>query len=437
MNTYIDAAEEQYTKFRVFRQACFECLGTARDALFEVGDAVLLSPGVSSFEEFSLSPVFRRRWPSVYEALEDGRPDRMALLELYLQELPIEGRLLLAGDHTAWPRPRAPTLRDRTVEHHPTPVPGNRPITLGHGYATLAWVPLEGGSWALPLLHERITPDQTPIQKAASQLRDVCRRVSTRPVTLWDSEYGCASFVLETSDIPADKIFRLRPNRVLWGPPPPYAGKGRPRVHGDKFKLSDLTTWSDPVDTLQDDHPKLGRVRIQLWKELHFRKAPKHPMVVLRIERLDARGTRRDPKVVWIAWEGAPPPPLEIWWRWYPSRYGVDHWDRFAKQRLRWTLPRVKTPQQGERWSDLMPMLTWQLWLARQVVADRPFPWQKPQRKLTPYRVCQSLGGLLAQIGTPTARPKPRGKSPGWPKGRRRKPSIRYPVVKKTKDKQA
>lgn len=45
-------------------------------------------------------------------------------------------RPLLAGDHTAWPRPYAPTLAQRTVEHQPTPVPGNRPLTVGQGYAT-------------------------------------------------------------------------------------------------------------------------------------------------------------------------------------------------------------------------------------------------------------------------------------------------------------
>ena len=84
-----------------------------------------------------------------------------------------------------------------------------------------------------------------------------------------------------------------------------------------------------------------------------------------------------------------------------------------------------------------MPLLTWELWLARDIVADRPLPWQKPQPHPTPGRVCQSLGGVLAQLGTPAGRPKPRGKSPGWPRGRPRTPSPRYPVVKKRKKKQA
>ena len=101
----------------------------------------------------------------MYEALQDGRPDREKLMQLYSQQVVVKNRPILAGDHTAWPRPTAYTLRDRTVEHQPTPVPGNRPITLGHGYSSLVWVPEEKGSWALPLLHERITR-QKHLQKA-------------------------------------------------------------------------------------------------------------------------------------------------------------------------------------------------------------------------------------------------------------------------------
>ena len=81
-----------------------------------------------------------------------------------------------------------------------------------------------------------------------------------------------------------------------------------------------------------------------------------------------------------------------------------------------------------------MPILTWQLWLAREIIEDNPLPWQKPQstEKLTPGRVAQSLPGVLAIIGTPAKPPKPRGKSPGWEQGRKRPQKPRYPVVKKT-----
>lgn len=72
--------------------------------------------------------------------------------------MPKSGRILIAGDHTVWPRPDAVTLQERTIDHQATAVPGNRPITKGQGYSTIAWVPEAEGSWALPLRHERAAP---------------------------------------------------------------------------------------------------------------------------------------------------------------------------------------------------------------------------------------------------------------------------------------
>ncbi len=85
-----------------------------------------------------------------------------------------------------------------------------------------------------------------------------------------------------------------------------------------------------------------------------------------------------------------------------------------------------------------MTILTWQLWFAREIIEDNPLPWQKPQprEKLTPGTVAQSLPGVLAAIGTPAKSPKPRGKSPGWKKGKKRNKKNRYPVVKKTATRQ-
>ena len=78
-----------------------------------------------------------------------------------------------------------------------------------------------------------------------------------------------------------------------------------------------------------------------------------------------------------------------------------------------------------------MPLLTWQFWLAQDLVRDYHLPWQKPLTNLTPGRVAQSLFPLLVKIGTPAQAPKPRGKSPGWPTGQSRSGRLRYPVVKK------
>jgi len=64
--------------------------------------------------------------------------------------MPIEPRPLLAGDQTAWLRPEARTLRDRTIEHQPTAIAGNKLIAVGQGFTTIGWIPEMEGSWALP-----------------------------------------------------------------------------------------------------------------------------------------------------------------------------------------------------------------------------------------------------------------------------------------------
>ncbi|MCF2145979.1 transposase [Desmonostoc muscorum LEGE 12446] len=415
-----------------FRQAAYSYLGRAHDATFELMDAILLTRNAYSLADLSLSPVFRRKWPSIYEALQDSRPQRQKLMQLYIKQMPQQGRPLLAGDHTAWSRPDAVTLIERTIEHTSVTITGNKPITVGQGYSTIAWIPEDSGSWALPLRHERITSWENPIQKATWQLQQVCEHLPTRPITVWDSEYGCAPFVLKTTNIKADILVRLRSNLCLWGAPPPYSGKGRPRKHGDKFKLNDPSTWSEANESIEVNHPKLGRVKVSLWKNLHFRQTATRPMSLIRVERLDAEGNLRISKPLWLAWVGEEMLPLSQVWQLYLRRFTVDHWYRFLKQRLHWTLPKLSSPKQSEHWSDLMPLMTWELWLARDIVADNPLPWQKSLDNLTPGRVAQAMGSIFAVIGTPARSPKPRGKSPGWKPGKPRQRRIRYPIVKKT-----
>ena len=156
-------------------------------------------------------------------------------MKLYIAQIKPSEPIVLAGDHTSWSRPDAKTLQERTYEHSPSQL-GSRPITVGYGYSTLAWIPEEQGSWALPFLHERITSWDSPISISAQQLSKVSSQLPSRAISLWDSEYGCAPFINQTASIPADKLMRLRSNLCLWGTPGAYGGRGRPKVHGDKFK---------------------------------------------------------------------------------------------------------------------------------------------------------------------------------------------------------
>jgi hypothetical protein len=156
-------------------------------------------------------------------------------------------------------------------------------------------------------------------------------------------------------------------------------------------------------------------------------------VVLLEVGRLP-RGERwRKPKALWLWWHGEGEPDLELLWKSYCRRFSVEHAIRFLKQALGWTAPRVRHPEQADRWTWLVLAVYTQLCLARGVVADRRLPWERPlpPRKLTPTRVLRSFVTLLPTLGTPAEAPKPRGRSPGRPKGSRSGRARRHPALKK------
>ena len=67
-------------------------------------------------------------------------------------------------------------------------------------------------------------------------------------------------------------------------------------------------------------------------------------------------------------------------------------------------------------------------------VADVRLPWQTPlpPERRTPARVRRGFSHLLAHLGSPANVPKPCGRSPGRPKGKRSPPARRFPAVKLT-----
>jgi len=71
-----------------FRHGLYGCFERTADALFDLSDARLPETTPRSLVELSLSPLFQRQWPSLYEALEDGRIDRSKLRQLLARFAP-------------------------------------------------------------------------------------------------------------------------------------------------------------------------------------------------------------------------------------------------------------------------------------------------------------------------------------------------------------
>ena len=120
-------------------------------------------------------------------------------------------------------------------------------------------------------------------------------------------------------------------------------------------------------------------------------------------------------------------------WRWYGLRFTAEHGFRFLKQALGWTTVRPRDPAAADRWSWLLALGLWELWVARPLLADQRLPWERPlpPARLTPGRVRRAVPGLLAQVGTPARPPTPRGKAPGRSPGQCPGPRRRYPVARR------
>ncbi len=56
-----------------FRHQIYPCFNYGSDGLFNLADALLIESLDQSVLELTLSPLFERKWPSLYEALQMGQ----------------------------------------------------------------------------------------------------------------------------------------------------------------------------------------------------------------------------------------------------------------------------------------------------------------------------------------------------------------------------
>jgi hypothetical protein len=155
---------------------------------------------------------------------------------------------------------------------------------------------------------------------------------------------------------------------------------------------------------------------------------------LIRLEVAHLPRPTRAPAPLWSWWWGPVPPDLAVVWRAYVARFSIEHTFRFFKQTLKWTTPKLRAPEAADRWTWLLLLAYVPLRLARDAVADVRLPWQAPlpPDRRTPARVRRGFSQLLARLGGPARVPKPCGRSPGRPKGKRSAPAKRCPAVKLT-----
>jgi hypothetical protein len=438
-------------ELRRFREQIYDCLVDRADALFDLVDGICSLVRVDGVAHVTLAPGARRGHGAAYAALSAGRVDEQMLRDVLAGHRPRRWRPDFAVDATIWARCDAECSPGRGFYYHPSRHSAGQPIVAGWCYSWLVALSPGADSWTAPLDAARMVVGENANAVAVRQVNELLPRLGSlaEPALFaFDGGYDPVQLTVGLAGTGAQIVVRVRDDRVFFARPAPVAAGrrgGRPRRHGARICCAEPDTWPTPDVTHTSDEPAYGRVDMQAWHGLHPRqhtyRDPNGAMTIvegtlirLRVSRLPGRRDRQ-PKTLWLWWHGDDPHTLDLdrVWRAYVRRFDIEHTFRFAKQVLGWTVPKIRTPEQADRWTWLILAALSQLRMARPLVADHRLPWQQgqPVTVMTPGRVRRGFGYLLPHIGTPASWPKHTRPGPGRPKGSKSAPAPRHPAVKK------
>lgn len=150
-----------------------------------------------------------------------------------------------------------------------------------------------------------------------------------------------------------------------------------------------------------------------------------YPFTLVKISLYDERNQLVYAKPLWLIVMGERRQELSLKdiYEAYLARYDLEHFFRFAKQKL--LLDRYQTPEtrHEEQWWQLVHLAYLQLWVAREYASHLPRPWERylnqmKAKALSPAMVQRSFDRIIRQFGTPARLPQRRGYSPGRFQGR-------------------
>ena len=422
-----------------FREEVYQSFEQRGDAGLELIDALTSTPGVESPVELSESPLFRRRFSSVYDVLKWGRFQYDRLRQL-LDELQPEDAETIAGyevyamDCTDDPAPEAETLPDRSRSKKGK----NAPTLVGHRFSWLVRLVNWRTSWCMPQDIERVATTSSDGQVGAKQVAALAERNQHPKVVVADSLYCTLVFLSAFLMAPLTyALVRMRSNQVLYEEPPERQPKqrGRPAKHGPKFKLS--SPWRAP-DRVEESTLLGQKLLLQAWTDLHFARLSLLVGMVVSVQFLKSDGTPRFKRPLLLFWTGPTTIALVDLARMYLWRFAIEHMFRFLKQKMGLTTANSPNLDHRQRWVWCCAIAYCQLLLIRQDVADKRPPWHptkggRDAHPLTPGQVQRQALTFLLGFGTPARPTKPTGKGLGRPCGYTPKPRKRHPVVTKSK----
>ncbi len=406
--------------------------------MLDLIDALTIAGQVSSPVAVSESPLFRRKYSSIYDVMLEGEIEVEQLQDLLVACQPAEseriaGYEVYAVDATPNERMAAETLPDRGA----LKAQQKEPVRYGHKYSWLVRLVQAGTSWTAPLDVRRVSTQSTDAKSGAQQVQALARRNPHLKVIVTDSRYRDRHFLGVFAHLANTyALVRLQNNQKLSERPVPrpQGSRGAPRKHGADFQLSAITRLPDASEEFYLGKQK---VRVRAWRDLHFKRLASLCGTVLCLEFLKEDGTPRYKRPIWLFWTGPEDVTLQDLCRMYLWRFAIEHLFRFLKQHMGLNSNRSPSLVSTEKWMWLCALAYWQLLLLRNLVQPNCPAWH-PRHKngqvhpLTPAQVQRSALAFLLQSGTPARNPRPAGKGYGRQKGYRPTPRLRYDVVFKT-----
>lgn len=177
--------------FQQFQQLVYQSIESRADAGLEFINGLSSATTVESPAGVSESPLFNRKYSSVYDWLKEGEFDSRELGETLHKTQPsdapkIDGYEVYAVDCTEDEHPDGKTFADR----HQCRKGRGAPLTVGHRYSWLVRLLSPRTSWCYPQHVARVETRQTDSEVASEQIEWLDKQSSNWKVVVADSLYS-------------------------------------------------------------------------------------------------------------------------------------------------------------------------------------------------------------------------------------------------------
>ena len=412
-----------------FLESVYTSILKRRDSYLELGIALATTEHFASVVSLSESPLYRRKFSSVYETLKQVEVDEAALLRANLALLraecsELEGFEVYSGDSTFIKRAEANTLEGRVMKRLST-----GELVFGHETYWTMRLSAESSSWAGVALVERMKASDTVTSKASEQMKLLDAASPEPKLLVMDAGHGMDVLKAYQSCTHTNVIMRLKTGQVFYRQTGAYQGRGRPPLHGERFKLGEV---SEP-DEQHSIAFKGKKLRISTWRNLHYAKYSAIHGVVLKLEFLDDAGKPMFEKPIWL-FSTALEANCETLARAYLWRSSHELSFRFMKQQFGLNSNNSPELNTCEHWYQLVALAMNLLLAARNQLQPQVPAWY-PQAATKPISQRQAQKQALSfflKVDTPSLAPRPAGKAHGRAKGYYPPPRQRHPIVRKT-----